>query len=76
MSFFVIFFFRYVKYWKNKLKTTNLKEVCLQTGLKDNSSNDSNPCYILSDAIQEDKELREILNKESLVRVIKFQFAL
>lgn len=69
-------FKRYVTYWKERLSSTKLEEVCfiIETNTKPNSDhNQKENFFLLSEELPEEKELREKLNIYKLERVIKQQ---
>lgn len=56
--------YRYVSYWKERLKKTKLEDVCfrINTNTGRNDKGESESFYLLSDNLPEEKQLREKLN--------------
>lgn len=66
-------FKKYLAYWKERLKTVKLDEVCfvIKTNTGANDKFDSEDFFLLSDVLPEEKELRQKLNIFKLEKVIK-----
>ena len=68
-------FKRYVTYWKERLQTTKLEDVCfiIETNTGPTDLHPRESFFLLSDNLPEEKELREKLNIYKLEKVIKQQ---
>lgn len=71
MPFFLQqFFFRYVSYWRTRLRNNALKEFCSTVLVdieKDGEILKDQEYFLLSDVLPEDRQLREGLQQQRLV---------